>query len=74
MVLRIITESGSTPLPTSLPAFMDHLRDLSELMVVPGLTMALNTLLATPTATATATPAFVSAADGEVTMPMDMPQ
>ncbi|KAG0278221.1 hypothetical protein BGZ96_002493 [Linnemannia gamsii] len=70
-VLRMVTESESTPLLTSLPAFMARLRDLSEIMLVPGLTMALNTLLAT---SATAAVALVSVTGGEVTMPMDMSQ
>ncbi|KAF9924155.1 hypothetical protein FBU30_005823 [Linnemannia zychae] len=48
MMLRILTDSESTPLLTSLPGFMAEFRDLSEAMSISGLAVALNTLLATP--------------------------
>ncbi|OAQ36300.1 hypothetical protein K457DRAFT_132274 [Linnemannia elongata AG-77] len=53
VILRILTSSESTSLMTALPAFMARLRDLSEIMVVPGLSRALDTLLVTPAMTTT---------------------
>ncbi|KAF9132388.1 hypothetical protein BGX30_012683 [Mortierella sp. GBA39] len=63
-MLRILTGSESTLMLTSLPAFMARLRDLSEIMAIPGLARALDTLLVTPDTTTTAmTAASVSSAD-----------
>ena len=52
---------------------MAQLRDLSEIMAVPGLARALDTLLVTPAMTTAMTTASVSSA-GVVTVPKDISQ
>ncbi|KAF9118625.1 hypothetical protein BGW39_001009 [Mortierella sp. 14UC] len=61
-ILRILTGQESTPLLTTLPAFMARLRDLAETLSVSGLTAALDTLLAAHARRAAGT---------IVTLPMD---
>lgn len=73
-ILRILTGSESTSLPTSLPALMARLRDLSEILIVPGLARALDTLLSTPAMTKTAMTAASVSSTGVVTLPMDISQ
>ncbi|KAG0366996.1 hypothetical protein BGX24_003448 [Mortierella sp. AD032] len=60
-VLRILTGQESTPPLTSSPAYMARLRDLSEIFTESGLSMALESLLATP----------ATIAAGVITVPMD---
>ncbi|KAK3843982.1 MAG: hypothetical protein J3R72DRAFT_439515 [Linnemannia gamsii] len=60
-VLRILTGQESTPPLTSSPAYMARLRDLSEIFTESGLSMALESLLATP----------ATIAAGVITVPMN---